>query len=115
MEILDESRFAELWREFPPAAVVELVRTFLSSTPVMVERIVLAAEADDREEVAHAAHRLKGGCLAVGAGELNELAGRLERVANDAGEPGDRLRECAARLEAARGATRTALRSRIDR
>ncbi len=114
MEILDETRFDELQREFPPAAVAELVRTFLCSTPAMVERIVLAAEGEDREEVAHAAHRLKGGCLAVGAGELNALADRLELVANDAQEPGDRLRDCAERLEAAWRATRAVLRSRLE-
>lgn len=113
MEILDETRFDELQREFPPAAVAELVRTFLCSTPAMVERIVLAAEGEDRDEVAHAAHRLKGGCLAVGAGELNVLAGRLELVAKDAQESGDRLRDCAARLEAAWRVTRAVLRSRI--
>lgn len=114
MEILDETRFGELQREFPPAAVAELVRTFLSSTPAMVERIVLAAEGGDREEVAHAAHRLKGGCLAVGAGELKALAARLELVANEAGEPGDRLRDAAERLEASWRATRTVLRSRLE-
>jgi len=113
MDVLDESRFADLRREFPPAAVAALVQTFLSSTPAIVERIVLAADDGNLEEVGHAAHRLKGGCLTVGAGRLHELSGRLEVLAGDPDTPADGLRDCAARLETAWTETRSVLRSRI--
>jgi two-component system, sensor histidine kinase and response regulator len=109
---LDEVRFGDLARDFAPAAVREVVIAFIDSTPSIIERIVLAAEGGDREEVAAGAHRLKGGCLAVGAGRLNDLAGELEVLGRDAADDAQ-LRVTAARLERAWLATRRALRERV--
>jgi two-component system, sensor histidine kinase and response regulator len=110
--VIDEKRFDDLARDFPIEVVREVVGTFLDSTPVIVERIVLAAEGEDHEEIAQGAHKLKGGCLAVGAGALNDVARELERLGRD-GAPGELLRDGAARLEAAWAATRVALRERV--
>jgi two-component system sensor histidine kinase/response regulator len=89
-----------------------VVGTFPKSTPVIVERIVLAAEGEDHEEVGQGAHKLKGGCLAVGAGALNDVARELEALARDRA-PGEELRAAARRLEAAWAVTRVALRERV--
>jgi signal transduction histidine kinase/DNA-binding response OmpR family regulator/HPt (histidine-containing phosphotransfer) domain-containing protein len=111
-EPLDEERFGELARDFPPNVVRDVVHAFIDSTPSIIERIVLAAAGDDHVEVAQGAHRLKGGCLAVGAGTLNDLATELEQLGR-AGADGPALRDAAARLEAAWLATRAALRRRV--
>jgi two-component system, sensor histidine kinase and response regulator len=110
--VIDEKRFDDLARDFPIEVVREVVGTFLESTPVIVERIVLAAEGEDHEEVGQGAHKLKGGCLAVGAGALNDVARELEALARDRA-PGEELRAAARRLEAAWAVTRGALRERV--
>jgi CheY-like chemotaxis protein len=110
---LDEDRFNDLHRDFPPEIVREVVHAFIDSTPPIIERIVLAAEGADHLEVTQGAHRLKGGCLAVGAGVLNDLASELE-VMGKAQAPAEALQDRAARLEAAWLATRGALRERVD-
>jgi two-component system sensor histidine kinase/response regulator len=109
---IDDERFNDLAREFSPDVVKEVVIAFIDSTPPIIERVVLAAEGCDHEEIQSAAHRLKGGCLAVGAGQLNDIADELERLGR--GEaPGDDLREAAGRLERAWMSTRRALRDRV--
>jgi two-component system sensor histidine kinase/response regulator len=109
---IDDERFDDLAREFSPDVVREVVTAFIDSTPPIIERIVLAAEGDDHPEISSAAHRLKGGCLAVGAGQLNDLAGELEMLGRDEA-PGRDLRDAADRLERAWIATRRALRDRV--
>lgn len=111
--MLDEAGFGALRDDFPPDAVRQLVHAFIDSTPTIIERIVLAAEGDDHVEVAQGAHRLKGGCLAVGAGRLNDLAVELEALGRAEAE-GERLRAVAARLEDAWRATRGELRRCLD-
>jgi two-component system sensor histidine kinase/response regulator len=109
---IDEQRFGDLAREFPAAAVREVVVAFIDSTPPIIERVVLAAEGVDHAEVAAGAHRLKGGCLAVGAAALNDLASELEALGRD-GATGDELQAVASRLERTWLATRRALRERV--
>jgi signal transduction histidine kinase/DNA-binding response OmpR family regulator/HPt (histidine-containing phosphotransfer) domain-containing protein len=109
---IDDERFDDLAREFPAEAVREVVIAFIDSTPPIIERIVLAAEGADHAEVGAAAHRLRGGCLAVGAGALNDLADELERLGREEGDP-DALRALATRLEGTWLATRRALRERV--
>ena len=110
---LDEDRFNDLHRDFPPEIVREVVESFIDSTPTIIERIVLAAEGVDHVEVTQGAHRLKGGCLAVGAGVLNDLASDLEAMGK-AQAPAADLQDRAERLEAAWRVTRAALRERVD-
>jgi two-component system sensor histidine kinase/response regulator len=109
---IDEERFDDLAREFSPDVVREVVNAFIDSTPPIIERIVLAAEGADHAEISSAAHRLKGGCLAVGAGQLNDLADELETLGRTEG-PQEDLRDAAGRLERAWIATRRALRARV--
>jgi two-component system, sensor histidine kinase and response regulator len=109
---IDDTRFDDLGRDFSPDVVREIVNAFIDSTPPIIERIVLAAEGEDHTEIAQGAHRLKGGCLAVGAGRLNDLANELEELGRDNGS-GEDLRATAERLERAWTATRLALRERV--
>lgn len=109
---LDEERFNDLAGEFSPEIVREVVGAFIDSTPSIIERIVLAAEGADHAEISSAAHRLKGGCLAVGAGQLNDLASELELLGREEAR-GEELRDAADRLEHAWMSTRRALRERV--
>jgi two-component system sensor histidine kinase/response regulator len=109
---IDDVRFGDLARDFAPEVVREVVHAFIDSTPPIIERIVLAAEGDDHTEIAQGAHRLKGGCLAVGAGQLNDIANELEELGRE-GAPGPELRDAAQRLEHAWIETRRALRQRV--
>lgn len=78
-ELIDEERFAELRHEFPADVVAEVVATFRETTPPMVEELVQAVRAGDADAVARAAHRVKGGCMVIGALALEQVAGALER------------------------------------
>ncbi len=109
---LDIERFDDLARDFAPEVVREIVYAFIDSTPSIIERIVLAAEGADHTEIAQGAHRLKGGCLAVGAGQLNDIADELETLGREHGS-GEALRAASQRLERSWVATRRALRARV--
>jgi two-component system, sensor histidine kinase and response regulator len=109
---IDDDRFDDLAREFSPDVVREVVTAFIDSTPPIIERIVLAAEGADHAEISSGAHRLKGGCLAVGAGQLNDIADELETLGRDEA-PGADLQDAADRLERAWISTRRALRERV--
>jgi two-component system sensor histidine kinase/response regulator len=109
---IDAERFDDLARDFTPEVVREIVHAFIDSTPPIIERIVLAAEGADHIEIAQGAHRLKGGCLAVGAGQLNDISDELETLGREHGS-GEALQAAAARLERSWIATRRALRARV--
>jgi signal transduction histidine kinase/DNA-binding response OmpR family regulator/HPt (histidine-containing phosphotransfer) domain-containing protein len=109
---IDDERFNDLAGDFAPDVVREIVDAFIDSTPSIIERVVLAAEGADHTEIAQGAHRLKGGCLAVGAGQLNDIADELETLGRERAS-GEALQEAAARLERSWIATRRALRARV--
>jgi signal transduction histidine kinase/DNA-binding response OmpR family regulator len=109
---IDTERFDDLARDFTPEVVREIVHAFIDSTPPIIERVVLAAEGADHTEIAQGAHRLKGGCLAVGAGQLNDIADELETLGRERAS-GEALQGAAARLERSWIATRRALRARV--
>jgi signal transduction histidine kinase/DNA-binding response OmpR family regulator len=109
---IDTERFDDLARDFTPEVVREIVHAFIDSTPPIIERIVLAAEGADHTEISQGAHRLKGGCLAVGAGQLNDISDELETLGREHA-PGEALQAAAARLERSWIATRRALRARV--
>jgi histidine phosphotransfer protein HptB len=64
----------------------EVVTTFLANTADQIATLVQACAANETQLVERTAHKLKGGCSAIGAIRLSSLCGELERQAR-AGTP----------------------------
>ncbi len=109
--VLDASKLAE-FREFEATGadsfLAEIFEAFLQDAPERVEVIHNGVKARVADEVAAAAHSLKGSCLEVGALEMAVLAYQLERQGR-AGDL-DGAAELAGELEAALDRVRAALR-----
>jgi HPt (histidine-containing phosphotransfer) domain-containing protein len=58
--------------------VAEIVRTFLATTPDLVEATRRAVCNSDHDGVRYAAHQLKGSLATMGAGPAAQAAARLE-------------------------------------
>jgi HPt (histidine-containing phosphotransfer) domain-containing protein len=69
--------------DFGPQDLHELVHAFLDTTPGHLAEVLAAAEVRDAARLRTAAHKLRGGCLAVGALPLATSAGELEQLAAD--------------------------------
>jgi len=112
---LDQVRFGELAYDLGPEGAHELVQEFLSLTPASIAGLREAAENDDGEALARAAHQLRGGCLSIGAMHLALACGAAERAvraqAQDGEEAGaaDGLDAHADAIDRAWQATRIAL------
>lgn len=65
----------------------EVVTTFLSSTTAQIEILVEACAANDLQLAERTAHKLKGGCSAIGANRLSSLCGNLENLARAGTSP----------------------------
>ena len=80
---LDESVLDELLAttEDDRAFVEELVHTYLSDTPALVEAVESAAAADDVAALVRPAHTIKSSSATVGAARLSALARELELAA----------------------------------
>ncbi len=87
---LDGDAVAGLARELGEEGAQMLVRVFLDTTPAEVDALAQAAGAGDATGAARAAHRLRGGCSAVGAAALGDACAELE-AAGKACEPRERL------------------------
>ena len=59
----------------------EVVSTFLANTAPQIETLKEACAAGDPHLVERAAHKLKGGCAAIGATGLSRMCADLERLA----------------------------------
>jgi len=112
---LDHVRFGELAYDLGPEDAQDLVHEFLSLTPASIAQLREAAETDDGEALARAAHRLRGGCLSLGALHLALACAAAERAvrshARDGEEAGaaDGLDAHADAIDRAWQATRIAL------
>lgn len=60
-----------------PDAALELVEIFLRESASQVHAILSASQQLDLATLERAAHRLKGGCAAIGATEMAKLATRI--------------------------------------
>jgi HPt (histidine-containing phosphotransfer) domain-containing protein len=69
--------------DFPPDVARDLAERFLAEAVADVGAVTAAAAAGDAAAASEAAHRLRSGCLAVGARTLNEAAITVERLAAD--------------------------------
>ena len=83
--------------------VDQLVELFLSSTPLLLDELRVAADAGDRDELRRAAHKLKGSCQNIGATFMATLCRSIEADDGDA-------RGTVDELGAALGPTETAIR-----
>jgi len=72
-----------LAEDFPPDVARDLAERFLVDAAADVEAVTAARTAGDAAAAREAAHRLRSGCLAVGARALNEAALAVERLAAD--------------------------------
>ncbi len=109
---LDHERFGELARDLGPEGTQVLVREFLHLTPAGIAEIRDAAEAGDAGTLARAAHRVRGGCLALGAMHLAAACSAAEKAGGGAsgqGEVSDGLDAHADAVDRAWQATRLAL------
>jgi HPt (histidine-containing phosphotransfer) domain-containing protein len=77
---LDHARFGQLAYDLGPDNAHELVREFLHVTPETIAELRDAAETGDAEALARAAHRLRGGCVSIGAMHLALACGAAERA-----------------------------------
>lgn len=76
---LDPDRFASLRADFSAAEFAELLATFHTLTAPLIDEIAEAVSEGDDERARVAAHRLRGGCLSLGAMTLAATAAQLER------------------------------------
>lgn len=109
---IDPERFGEMEHDFSAKDVKELVEAFLDTTPDHVADVLHAAHARDPEAVRASAHKLRGGCLAVGALPLARAASRMEELVFS-GPLDDRIDASAAELDRWWRATANALRARV--
>ncbi|HYF26920.1 MAG TPA: Hpt domain-containing protein [Baekduia sp.] len=105
---LDEATVAALERDLGPDGVRAIARTMLDAAPADVRTLADAAEQGDADAAARAAHRLRSGCLMLGARALADACAALE-AAGKAGAPGEELAQAAGRVAAAWEPARAAL------
>jgi HPt (histidine-containing phosphotransfer) domain-containing protein len=80
-ELLDSARLEELLADFDRAELSDIVDLFEETGAEQLRDIDSALLRRDREEVAVAAHALKGGALGLGATALADAAAELEVLA----------------------------------
>jgi len=106
---LEPARFQELFDDFGEEAH-EVIEEFVAETQRDVEvlQALLAAPVPAADEVQRAAHKLKSGCLLVGAWRLLEVAAELDLLGREQAA-GEHLVAHAPELGAAWAATLSAL------
>ena len=78
--------------------MANLIDTFLTEAPVLVEKVRRAADEDRRADLKRAAHSLKSSSAALGAAQMSATCAHLEASALDA-EP-EAVREAVSRVAA---------------
>jgi HPt (histidine-containing phosphotransfer) domain-containing protein len=106
--VLAPSRFKELVHDFGDDAD-RVIAEFVAETDTGVAELrgLLAASPADPGRIKEAAHKLKGGCMLVGAARLQRVATTVEALARDG--HGEQAVAHAPALDAAWSATRAAL------
>jgi two-component system, sensor histidine kinase and response regulator len=105
---LDHARFAEMAEDFGPEDLRELVHAFLDTIPGHLADVLDAVGDRDGLRLRAAAHKLRGGCLAVGALSLATSAGELEQLAAESAFD-ERIDAAVATLQRRTDAVRAAL------
>jgi HPt (histidine-containing phosphotransfer) domain-containing protein len=63
--------------------IKEVAKTVLEDVPQSLELLTKAIKAEDSKDIRHYAHKLKGTARHVGAAQLSEKVGSLERVEDE--------------------------------
>jgi CheY-like chemotaxis protein len=79
----------------------KVARLFLTHAPVQVDKVARLARGETEGTLREAAHKLKGSCLAIGAGPMAELCKKLESSPRESAELSDRLEREFSRVRAA--------------
>jgi HPt (histidine-containing phosphotransfer) domain-containing protein len=103
---IDSATFEALQQTAGAEFVCELVDTFLTEAPLMLQELRAALAAGDADRFRRAAHSLKSNCLTFGASTLGALARELElsgldRARDAGGQPLQALEAEYARVAAA--------------
>lgn len=91
---IDTATLAQLKADLGEDFIAELVETYCSETPQLIEHLQEALEAQDSETFRRLAHSIKSSSASLGAMQLSELARQLEML----GKSGD-LAQAAGQLE----------------
>lgn len=78
---VERDTIRKLQEELGEDGAAQLVLMFLTRTPARLEELAAAAARNDAAELRELAHSLKGAAMSVGARELGQLAGDIERDA----------------------------------
>ncbi len=99
--VLLPERFQELFDDFGDEAS-DVINEFVAETEgeIATLRTLLGTDAPDTDEVQRVAHKLKGGCMLIGAKRLQDVAVELDALGKQ-GVGGDAMTVLAPRLEAA--------------
>ena len=74
------SRLQELVQETDFEFVIELVDIYLNETPLQIQTMIKALDAQDHHMLTIAAHTLKGSSLNLGAKQLGAFCFKLEEL-----------------------------------
>jgi HPt (histidine-containing phosphotransfer) domain-containing protein len=85
--VLDESVLTEVLETTGNdiGFVRELIETYLADTPILLEAMTAAADADDADALVRPAHTLKSSSATVGAMRLSAIARELEMAGRSGG------------------------------
>lgn len=79
---INTQAFSEM-KELMGDSFVDVISICLETLPEQNEKLALAIEADDAEQVFNIAHRLKSSCGSIGAYGLAEKAEIIERIGRE--------------------------------
>jgi HPt (histidine-containing phosphotransfer) domain-containing protein len=76
---LNAQIFTEM-RELMDDALGEFITTYLTNSPLLIQKIKKGLDDNDAEAIFHAAHQLKGGSGSIGALKLADIAVTIEKI-----------------------------------
>jgi HPt (histidine-containing phosphotransfer) domain-containing protein len=80
-QVIDPEAWQNLISMIDPAFLIELIDTYLSDAPGLIEQMEAGLAAGDAESVRRSAHSLKSNSFSFGATRLGEASRELEMLA----------------------------------
>lgn len=78
IELIGLGNYDSLANMFGPEELMSFVFKFIDDSTDRIQKLLIANQTGDREEVSYQAHSLKGSCMVLGFGDLGDLAGKIE-------------------------------------